>query len=63
MVEVHLVRSEGPAAIGARPGAQLSKQLHRPMLADTDALDLEVPVSGVVRPVRRSLAASTHAEY
>jgi hypothetical protein len=63
MVEVHLVRLEAPAAIGARHPAELSEELGRDRLAPPDTGDLALTIRRVPLDVRRPLAGSlAHAQ-
>ena len=56
MIEVHLMRLEPLAAIGARDAAKITQQLDHPGLSDSDPLDFEVTIPPVVLDVVRSLA-------
>jgi hypothetical protein len=60
MVEIHLVRRVGHAAVSARSLPSFSEQFDGPMLADAHPCDLEVTIAPVVIGVRRSLVATSH---
>jgi hypothetical protein len=58
MVEIHLVRFEDAAAVGARPLAQCPQEPDGRVLAVAHAPYLAFPVLRVVRDVGRALVAT-----
>ncbi len=60
MVEVHLVRSESPAAVRAGSGSQLPKKLDGTVLTSSNASDLLLAIPLVVGDVSRPLTPPRH---
>jgi hypothetical protein len=64
VVEVHLVRLELTAAIGARNAPEIAQQLDHARLADSNPLELQIPIPTVILDVVRSLVAlGSHGKY
>jgi hypothetical protein len=63
MIEVHLVGREPSSAVGAWTCSKLPQEFDRPMLPDTNARDLQRPISFVICRIRCSLIPTGHHSH
>jgi hypothetical protein len=61
VIEIHLVRGKHLAAVATRTVSDFSEELHRPVLATSDSVDLAASITSVVLDVHRSLLPPRHA--
>lgn len=61
MVEVHLMRGKGLAAVGARLGSHLAQKFQGALLANAHTSGLESAIPFVVGDVGRPLGRTLHA--